>query len=79
MSKPNSQEEVRTGKHLERTEENLALGGFLIILTLGGALMLFYLGSGPAAIGIAIILLVFGLFLLLYRGLGLLEHWLRRD
>jgi hypothetical protein len=72
------QADTRSGAHRQRTEETLVLGGFAIVLVLGGALMVLVLGSGPAALGIGLILLVFGLFLLLYKGLGLLEAWLRR-
>lgn len=73
------QEEVRAGAHRERTEENLVIGGFAIVLVVGGALMMLVLGRGPAAFGIGIILLVFGVFLLLYKALGILEAWLRRE
>jgi hypothetical protein len=78
LGKDNRQEEVRTGKHRERTEMNLALGGFAIITVVGGALMLITLGAGPASIGLGAIMIVFGVFLLLYWSLGLLERWLRR-
>ncbi len=72
------QTEVSSGAHRERTEETLVLGGFGIVLVVGGALMMLVLGSGPATLGIGVILLVFGVFLLLYKGLGLIEVWLRR-
>ncbi len=78
MEPERRQEEVRSGAHRERTETSLVMGGFAIILVVGGALMVFLLGGGPATVGIGIILLVFGVFLFLYKGLGLLEAWLHR-
>ena len=79
MNRKDRQEEVRSGAHRERTEESLVFGGFAIILVVGGALMVLVLGNGPAAFGIGIILLVLGIFLLLYKALGLIEVWLRRE
>ncbi len=79
MRKRDRQEEVRSGVHRQRTEESLVLGGFAIVLVVGGALMLLLLGTGPATVGIAIILVVLGLFLFLYKAMGLLEAWLKRE
>lgn len=78
MSKRNRQEEVQSGLHRQQTEESLVFGGFALVLVVGGALMLLVLGTGPATVGIAVILVVLGLFLLLYKAMGLLEAWLRR-
>jgi hypothetical protein len=58
MSRKDRQNEVRSGAHRERTEESLVLGGFAIILLVGGALMVVVLGSGPATFGIGIILVI---------------------
>ncbi len=79
MPDKDQQEQVRSGGHREHTETNLVLGGFAIILVVGGALLILTLGTGPAAFGIGIILVVFGIFLLLYKALGILEVWLRRE
>jgi 1,4-dihydroxy-2-naphthoate octaprenyltransferase len=72
------QSEVSSGAHRARTEESLVMGGFAIVLVIGGALLVLILGTGPATLGIGVIVLVFGIFLLLYKGLGLLEAWLKR-
>ena len=79
MPRKDRQKDAGSGAHRERTEESLVVGGFAIILVVGGALMVLVLGSGPATFGIGIILVVFGIFLLLYKALGLLEVWLRRE
>lgn len=79
MARIKRQSDIASGAHHERTEESLVLGGFAIVLVVGGALMVLVLGSGPAALGIGIILLVFGIFLLLYKGLGILDAWLKRE
>ena len=79
MARIKRQADVASGAHHQRTEESLVLGGFAIVLVVGGALMVLVLGSGPATLGMGIILLVFGIFLLLYKGLGVLDNWLKRE
>lgn len=68
-----------SGSHKQSTEERLVLGGFIILLVVGGLLMLLIMGRGPAAVGVGVLLLGTGLLLALYKGLELLEHWLRRE
>lgn len=79
MARIKRQTEVASGAHRQRTEESLVLGGFAIVLVVGGALMMLVLGKGPATLGIGVILLVIGIFLMLYKGLGMLDAWLKRD
>lgn len=66
MVHPDRQAEVKSGAHKERTEEWLVTGGFALLA-----------GLGTAALAVAVITLAAGLLFLLYRGLGLLEKWLK--
>ena len=79
MSRDKRQGQIFSGVHRQRTEAHLVLGGFAILLIVGGALMVFLLGPGPAIPGIAIIAAVGTVLLALYKGLDLLESWLRRQ
>lgn len=71
-------EEVSGGAHRRHTEARLVLGGFAILLTVGGLLIAVLLGTGPAAVAVGVLLLATGLLLALYTGMGLLESWLKR-
>ncbi len=68
-----------SGSHRQSTEEQLVLGGFIILLVVGGLLMLLIMGRGPATIGFGVLLLGIGLLLALYKGLELLEYFLKRE
>jgi hypothetical protein len=70
------QGEVYSGAHKRRTETHLVLGGFGIMLVVGGVLMAIILGPWPAAIGVSVIALAVTLLLILSRGLDLLDSWL---
>jgi type IV secretory pathway TrbD component len=71
------QEEVYSGAHRRRTETHLVLGGFAIMLVVGGTLMAVILGPWSAAIGISVIVLAVALLLILSKGLDLLDSWLK--
>jgi len=75
----NRRREVSGGEHHRRTEERLVLGGFAILLVVGGLLTLLLLGKGPATVAIGVLQLVVALLLILYKGLDLLERWLREQ
>lgn len=77
MVHPDRQAEVKSGAHKERTEEWLVTGGFALLLLLGGLMVALLAGLGTAALAVAVITLAAGLLFLLYRGLGLLEKWLK--
>ena len=70
------EQEFSGGVHRRQTEERLILGGFAIMLVVGGLLALLLLGRGPAAVAVGVLLLAIGLLLMLYKGLELLERWL---
>lgn len=76
--KDRQQEEVATGRYKRATEERLILGGFALVLVVGGGLTTLFLGLGSAAVAIAVVALATGLLLLLYMALGSLEGWLKR-
>jgi hypothetical protein len=71
------QEEVYSGTHKRRTEMQLVLGGFAIMLVVGGTLMAVILGPWSAAIGISVIVLAVALLLIVSKGLDLLDSWLK--
>lgn len=70
-------EQIQGGVHHRQTEERLVLGGFAILLVVGGALTLVLLGREAAALAVGVLLVVSGLLLAIYWGLGLVEMWLR--
>ncbi len=78
MGHNGQQEEVASGRHKRRTEDHLAMGGFAILLVVGGLLMVWLLGTGPAAVALGVILIAAGLLLALYKAFELLEEWLKR-
>jgi hypothetical protein len=59
-------------RHRARTDRGLLLGGFGLLLVVGGALVAFFLGGGAALVAIGILvgaLLLIGLLYLLVTGL----------
>ncbi len=52
------QEQVSSGAYKRQSEERLVLGGFAIILAVGGLLTALLLGTGPATLAVAVILMV---------------------
>jgi hypothetical protein len=77
VEKGKRQEDVYSGAHKRRTETHLVLGGFAIMLVVGGTLMALVLGPWPAAIGVSFIAIAIALLLILSRGLDLLDSWLK--
>ncbi len=76
--KGSSQEDVASGRHKQATETRLILGGFSILLIVGGGLTAVFMGSSIAMLATAVIGLFIGLLLLLYMGLSVLERRLRQ-
>lgn len=72
------QEEIATGRYKQTTEGRLILGGFALMLLVGGGLTALTLGMDSAIIAVTIIALAVGLLLLIYVAFGLLEVWLRQ-
>jgi len=70
-------DQIHGGVHHRQTEERLVLGGFAILLVVGGALTLLLLGREAAALAVGVVLVISGLLLAIYWGLGLVEMWLR--
>ena len=59
-------------RHRAETDRGLLLGGFGLLLVVGGALVAFFLGSGPALVAVGILLgagLLIGLLYLLINAL----------
>ena len=59
-------------RHRARTDRDLLLGGFGLLLVVGSALLAFFLGGGAALVAVAILvgaLLLIGLLYLLVNGL----------
>lgn len=77
MSGERRQEEVHSGAHKRHTETRLVLGGFAVMLVIGGTLMTLLLGPDTAAVGVAFIALALVLLLAVFKGLDLLDAWLR--
>jgi len=59
-------------RHHARTDRDLLLGGFGLILVIGGALVAFFLGGGAALVAIGILVgaaLIVGLLYALINGM----------
>ncbi len=59
-------------RHRARTDRDLLLGGFGLILVIGGALVAFFLGGGAALVAIGILVgaaLIVGLLYVLINGM----------
>jgi len=65
-------------RHKSTTENRLILGGFAILLFVGGGLTAIVLGVNIAAMAISVVLLALGLLLMICMGLSSLERWLKR-
>lgn len=76
--KGGQQAEVASGRHRQTTEARLILGGFALLLVVGGGLTAIFMGSSVAALAIVVIGLSTGLLLLLYMALSYLERWLKQ-
>lgn len=79
MSRKPSRRPFQAGPHHQQTESHLLLGGFAIILVIGGALIWGIMGPVPALIAVTVIVgagLVFVLILLLLRAL---DAWARSE
>lgn len=77
-SKGGQHGDVATGQHKQVTEARLILGGFALLLVVGGGLTAIFMGSGIAALAIVVIGLSTGLLVLIYMALGYLERWLKQ-
>ncbi len=59
-------------RHRARTDRDLLLGGFGLLLVVGGALVAFFLGGGPALVAVGILVgagILVGLLYLLINAL----------
>jgi hypothetical protein len=66
-------------RHQRQTQNRLIIGGFLILLGVGGGLVWAFYGGTAAATAVACLLAAAGLFGLLWLILTLLELWVRED
>jgi hypothetical protein len=66
-------------RHRRQTQARLILGGLLILLGIGGGLVWAFYGGTAAVTAVFCILVVAGLFGLLWLILGLLELWVKED
>ena len=62
-------------RHRRATERQLAAGGCLLLVLLGGGLIALLYGRGAALVGVGAIALVGGLGVLLWLILTLLTRW----
>lgn len=67
------------GEHKAHTEWVLVVGGFAIIVVLGGALMWLIFGPTFALIGLAGMVVIVVLFVVLYWLLKALEAWAKSE
>ncbi|MHB1417350.1 MAG: hypothetical protein ACYC1C_19050 [Chloroflexota bacterium] len=65
-------------RHHRRTEQQLVLGGFALVVLVGGALVWFLYGPTPAAIAVAVVLGAGAVLVLLLALLRALDTWARR-
>jgi hypothetical protein len=66
-------------RHRRRTEARLVLGGYLILLVVGGGLVWILYGRGAALTAVGCLLAISIVAGLLWLLLGLLERWVRDD
>jgi hypothetical protein len=79
MNGKRPRKEVVSGEHHRRTEGQMVLGGFAIVLVVGGLLTLLLLGQGPATLAVGVILVAAGVLLAVYKGFELVELWLKKS
>ena len=65
--------------HLAQTQTRLILGGFAILLVVGGGLIWLIYGLGAAITGVSCLLAFMALFGLLFGILKLMEVWTREE
>ena len=70
---------LKPGKHKRRTEARLVLGGFAIILVMGGALMWRIYGQEFALVGLGVMVGVLLLFAVLWFVLKAAEDWAKSE
>jgi hypothetical protein len=78
MDRKSIKKEISGGDHHRRTEGQMVLGGFAIVLVVGGLLTLLLMGRGSATVAVGVILLAAGVLLALYKGFDLVEVWLKK-
>ena len=66
-------------RHRAQTQSRLILGGFAILLVLGGAFIWWAYGGGAALVGVSCLLSFMALFGLLFGILKLMEMWSREE
>ncbi|MGQ9458458.1 MAG: hypothetical protein ACUVXH_13365 [Anaerolineae bacterium] len=66
-------------RHWAETQRNLILGGFAILLVVGGGLIALLYGPGAAGTAISCLLVFMGIFGLLFLILKAMELWTRED
>jgi hypothetical protein len=62
--------------HRQGTEDRLVMGGFAIVMAVGGLLVMALMGTGPAVLAVGVVLLAAGILVALYVGFALVEAWL---
>ncbi|MDA8218027.1 MAG: hypothetical protein M0Z94_10475 [Dehalococcoidales bacterium] len=78
MSLKKARDSYQPERHHRRTEQQLVLGGFALVVLVGGALVWFLYGLTPAAIAVAVVLGSGAIFVLLLAVLRALDTWARR-
>ena len=66
-----------TARHRRHTEWRMILGGFVLIVVVGGSLLWLLWGLSVALIGLAAILAATAIFAVLLALMSLLEKWAR--
>jgi hypothetical protein len=66
-------------RHRSQTQSHLILGGFAILLVVGGLFIWWMYGAGAAFTGVTCLLIFMVLFGLLFGILKLMELWARDD
>jgi len=66
-------------RHRQQTQIRLIAAGLLILVVVGGGLVWMIYGRAAAITAVSCLLVVMGLFGLLWLILGLLERWVKED
>jgi hypothetical protein len=72
-------ERFNRDRHRRRTEARLVIGGYLILLVVGGGLVWGFYGRGAALTAVGCLLVMAVVVSLLWLLLGLLERWVSDD